>query len=67
MATIIADGDSRELMVKNLRESLRVVRLGVHGRQRAKNLLRAGVTSARAQDRKPRAATKFELWSYVSR
>jgi hypothetical protein len=54
-------------MVKNLRESLRVVRLGVHGRHRAKNLLRAGVTSVRAQDRKPHAATKFELWSYVSR
>ena len=37
VATIVEDDDSRELTVKNLRESLRVVRLEVHGRQRSNN------------------------------
>ena len=49
VATIVEDDDLRELTVKTLRESLRVVRLEVHGRQRVNNMLKAGVTTARAQ------------------
>ena len=46
VATIVEDDDLRELTIKNLRESLRVVRLEVHGKQRVNNMLKAGVTTA---------------------
>ena len=40
VAKIAEDDDRRELSVTNLRESLRVARLEVHGRRRVKNLLK---------------------------
>ena len=58
VATIVEDDDLRELTVKTLRESLRVVRLDVHGRQRFHNMLKTGVPTARVQERKLRAAAK---------
>ena len=61
VATIVEDEDLRELTVKTLRESLRVVRIEVHGRQRASSMLKAGVTTARAQERKLRAAAKRDI------
>ena len=67
VATIVEDDDSRELIVKNLRESLRVVRLEVHGRQRVSNMLKAGVTTAQAQERKLRAATKCDINAVMER
>ena len=67
VATIVEDGDLRELTVKNLRESLRVVRLEVHDRQRANKMLKAGVTTARAQERKLRAAAKRDINAVMER
>ena len=64
---IVEDDDLRELTVKTLRESLRVVRLEVHGRQRVSNMLKAGVTTARAQERKLRAAAKRDINVVVER
>ena len=45
----------------------KLFRLGVHGKQRARNLLRAGVSSARAQERKLRAATKRDINAVMER
>ena len=59
--------DDDELAVKNLRESLRVVRLEVHGRQRVSNMLKAGVRTARAQERKLRAVTKRDINAVIER
>ena len=67
MATIAEDDDLRELTVKTLRESLCVVRLEVHGRQRCNNMLKAGVTTARAQERKLRAAAKRDINAVMRR
>ena len=67
VATIVEDNDLRELTVKTLRESLRVVRLEVHVRQRANNTLKAGVTTARAQERKLRAAAKRDIDAVMER
>ena len=67
VSTIVQDEDSRELTVKNLRESLRVVRLEVHGRQRVSDIPKAGVTTARAQERKLRAAAKRDINAVMER
>ena len=67
VATIVEDDDLRERTVKTLRESLRVVRLEVHGRQRVNNMLKAGVTTARAQERKLRAAAKRDINAVMER
>ena len=56
VATIAEDDDLRELSVTNLRGSLRVARLEVHGRRRVRNLLKSKVATARAQESKLRAA-----------
>ena len=64
---IAEDDDLRELTAKTLRESLRVVRLEVHGRQRVSNMLKAGVTTARAQERKLRAAAKRDINAVMER
>ena len=50
VATIAEDGDLRELSVRNLRESLHMARLEVHGRRRVNNMLKSTVTTARAQE-----------------
>ena len=61
VATFAEDDDLRELSVKSLRESLRVVRLEVHGRHCVINMLKSTVTSARAQESKLRAAAKRDI------
>jgi hypothetical protein len=67
VATIVDDDEPRELTVKNLRESLRVVRLEVHDRKHVSSMLKAGVTIARAQERKLRAATKRGINAVIER
>ena len=67
VAAIVEDDDSRELTVKNFCEPLRIVRLEFHGRQRATNMLKAGVTTARAQERKLRAAAKRDINAVMER
>ena len=67
VATIAEDDDLRELTVKVFRESIRVVCLEVHGRQRSSNMPKAGVTSARAQERKLRAAAKHDISAVMER
>ena len=60
VATVIEDDDLRELTLNTLRESLRVVRLEVHGRQRANSMLKSGTSiliprsAAAAEGRDPR-------------
>ena len=61
VATIAEDDGLRELAVNTLRESLRVVCLEVHDRQRTNNMLKSGVTTARAQESKLRAAAKRDI------
>ena len=58
---------SEGITIKKLRESPRVVRLDVHDRQRAGSMLRVGVTTARAQERKLRAATKRDINAVMKR
>ena len=66
--TIANDDDLRELSVINLRESLRVVRLEVHGRQRVNNMLKSSITTARAQEEnKLRAAAKRDINAVMER
>ena len=67
VATIADDDDLRGLAVSNLRESLRVVRLEVHGRHHASNMLKSGVTTARAQKSKLRAAAKRDINAVMER
>ena len=67
VATIAEDGDLRELSVRNLRESLRVARLEVHGRRRVGNMLKSTVTTARAQESKLRAAAKRDINAVMER
>ena len=67
VATIAEDDDLRELSVTNLRESLRVARLEVHGRRRVRNLLKSTVTTARAQESKLRAAAKRDINAVMER
>ena len=67
VATVAEDDDLRELSVKNLRESLRVARLEVHGRRRVNNMLKSTVTTARAQESKLRAAAKRDINAVMER
>ena len=53
--------------MKNLRESLRVARLEVHGRRRVNNMLKSAVTTARAQKSKLRAAAKRDINAVMER
>ena len=68
VATIAEDGDLRGLSVSsNLRESLRVAWLEVHGRRRVDNMLQSTVTSARAQESKLRAAAMRDINTAMER
>ena len=67
VATIAEDDDLREHSVTNLRGSLRVARLEVHGRRRVRNLLKSTVTTARAQESKLRAAAKRDINAVMER
>ena len=51
----------------NLRDSLRVARLEIHGRQRVNNMLKSTITTARAQESKLRAAAKRDINAVVER
>ena len=67
VATIADDDELRELTVSNLRESLRVVRLEVHGKRRVGNMLISSVSAARAQESKLRAAAKRDINAVMER
>ena len=67
VATISEDDDLRELSVSNLRESLRVARLEVHGRRRVGDMPKLAVTAARAQESKLRAAAKRDINAAMAR
>ena len=67
VSTIANDDDLRAFSVSNLRESLRVVRLEVHGKRRVGNMLKSSVTRARAQESKFRAAAKRDINAVMER
>ena len=54
-------------MAKELKAALASFRMATYGKVRTNNILKAGGTKARAQERKLRAATKREINAVMER
>ena len=64
---VVERTEQREGMVKELKAALESFRRATHGKVRTSNMLKAGGSKARAQERKLRAATKREINAVMER
>ena len=63
----IERAERREGMVKELKAALASFIMATHGKAQTNNMLKAGGSKARAQERKLRAATKREINAVMER
>ena len=67
VSVVVEQTERRESMAKELKAALENFRRATHGKVRTSNMLEAGGSKARAQERKLRAATKREINAVMER